>query len=276
MKSFSQRKGLKPVKNIIQVESMDNELRNALWNALFNCHWKHMKEVPYKDSNRVYEAILEIIWQKYFKSPLDTIPLYMKECLSHIRKYYFSCEWNEVYDFVEFIANFCQLSENNLAFIKIFNEVLESELSAYRFVGGQITQITSEEEISEIEEALESVKLLQPVTHHLKTALDYMSSRKSPDYRNSIKESISAVEAMSQYVTGDKKATLGKALKVIEEKVGLHPALKSAFNSLYGYTGDAEGIRHALMEESNLRFEDAKFMLVACSAFVNYLKAKTL
>lgn len=28
------------------------------------------------------------------------------------------------------------------------------------------------------------------------------------------------------------------------------------------------------MEESNLAFEDAKFMLVSCSAFVNYLVAK--
>jgi hypothetical protein len=49
--------------------------------------------------------------------------------------------------------------------------------------------------------------------------------------------------------------------------------LKSAFLSLYGYTSDANGIRHALLEEAQLTFEDAQFMLVACSAFVNYLTA---
>jgi hypothetical protein len=43
---------------------------------------------------------------------------------------------------------------------------------------------------------------------------------------------------------------------------------------MYGYTSDAQGIRHALMDEPNLSFEDAKFMLVSCSAFVNYLIAK--
>ena len=43
---------------------------------------------------------------------------------------------------------------------------------------------------------------------------------------------------------------------------------------MYGYSCDAEGISHALMDEPNLAFEDAKFMLVACAAFVNYLKAK--
>jgi hypothetical protein len=47
---------------------------------------------------------------------------------------------------------------------------------------------------------------------------------------------------------------------VIEKKVQLH-------------TSGANGIRHALLEESDLSFEDAKFMLVACAAFVNYLRA---
>jgi hypothetical protein len=52
------------------------------------------------------------------------------------------------------------------------------------------------------------------------------------------------------------------------------PAPEEAFVKLYGYTSDADGIRHALMDESDLASEDAKFMLVLCSAFVNYLLAK--
>ncbi len=63
-------------------------------------------------------------------------------------------------------------------------------------------------------------------------------------------------------------------MKEIETKISLHPALKDAFSSLYGYTSDAEGIRHALLDEPNLSFEDAKFMLVSCSAFINYLISK--
>jgi hypothetical protein len=50
--------------------------------------------------------------------------------------------------------------------------------------------------------------------------------------------------------------------------------LSKAFESLYGYTSDANGIRHALMDASTLGFADAKFMLVCCSAFVNFLVAK--
>ena len=104
--------------------------------------------------------------------------------------------------------------------------------------------------------------------------MDLLADRKSPDYRNSVKESISAVEAISNLIANEKKATLGQALKAIESKVSLHPALKKAFSSLYGYTSDAEGIRHALLSETNLSFEDAKFMLVSCSAFINYLISK--
>jgi len=94
--------------------------------------------------------------------------------------------------------------------MKNCNDVLESEMSAYRFVGKYITQITSKEEISEIEEALRTP--LKPVRIHLEKSLELLSDRKSPDYRNSIKESISAVEAVCKIITGDKKATLGKCL----------------------------------------------------------------
>jgi hypothetical protein len=34
MKTFSQRKGLKPVSEIIQASEMNAEPRNSLWNAL--------------------------------------------------------------------------------------------------------------------------------------------------------------------------------------------------------------------------------------------------
>jgi len=61
----------------------------------------------------------------------------------------------------------------------------------------------------------------------------------------------------------------------LEEQIGLHPALKASFSSLYGYTSDEGGIRHALMEEEKVDFNDAKFMLVVCSAFVSFVLSKT-
>ncbi len=63
-------------------------------------------------------------------------------------------------------------------------------------------------------------------------------------------------------------------LKVLEAHMELHGAFKAGLSSLYGYTSDAAGIRHAILEESKLTFSDAKFMLVICSAFVNFLITK--
>jgi hypothetical protein len=130
-----------------------------------------------------------------------------------------------------------------------------------------IAPITSEEEISAINDAL-AVKF-SPVRPHLNSALEKLTDRKNPDYRNSIKESISAVEALVQTITQSDGSTLGKLLKIMEDKSGLHPSLKGAFDKLYGYTSDADGIRHALLEEDKVTFEQGKFMLVVCSAFTN-------
>lgn len=279
---FLKEWGIKPVKAVMQVESMDDDLRNSLWNALCQFYWDEAKselppgtDVYFLPSGNIY-TLLKTLWFDYFKKPIDTLGNTWSKAYNQVKDYFFSCEWYEVYDFIEFIANNYpdERNEVNSKFMDYCNSILERELSAYRFVGGKIAQITSEVEISEIEEALESSKSLKPVNTHLKKALDLLADRKSPDYRNSVKESISAVEAVCKLITKEKKATLGQALKKIEDKIRLHPALKSAFSSLYGYTSDAEGIRHALLDEPDLGFEDAKFMLVSCSAFVNYLIGK--
>lgn len=213
------------------------------------------------------------LWHGYFKWRLDTLSGTWPNVVSVLSNYFFKCKWHEVYDFLEFITNNYSNEVVNKDFMEACNSVLEEELSAYRFVGGQITQITSEAEISEIEEALKTP--LKTVNTHLENALRLLSDRESPDYRNSIKESISAVEAICRLIVNDQNATLGQALKKIEDKIGLHGALKNAFSNLYGYTSSAEGIRHALLDEKiSLSFEDAKFMLVSCSAFINYLIPK--
>lgn len=71
------------------------------------------------------------------------------------------------------------------------------------------------------------------------------------------------------------KATLGDALNLLEKKEKLNGQLKSGFKKLYAYTNSADGIRHGngLFAE-NVTFEEAKFMLVTCCAFINYLKIK--
>jgi hypothetical protein len=274
---FSQREGFKPIKNIIQYDSIDDDLRNGLWNALYLFYWSKAEKIRWlSERTSIYDLCI-ILWVNYFKYSLDTLSKYWEDTYRKIKNYFFECPWYEVYDFIEFVANNYPEVEINHKFMNFCNFILERELSGYRFVGGKIIKITSEEEISEIEEALDISKSLKGVYIHLQRALDLLADRKNPDYRNSIKESISAVEAICKLITKDEKATLGKALQKIEKgsQIRLHHALKDAFDKLYGYTCDADGIRHSLLDESHLNFEEAKFMLVACCAFINYLIAKT-
>ena len=59
-----------------------------------------------------------------------------------------------------------------------------------------------------------------------------------------------------------------------DEGIVVHGSMKAAFEKLYGYTSDARGIRHAGdIGGPNSTFEEAKFMLVSCCAFINYLPA---
>lgn len=279
---FSQRVGIVPAEKVIQKNSIDQELRNGLWNILMLFYWNNY-EAPYnyglsrsdfvKNSN--LEELVERLWIHYFKRPVDTIERYWEYCLKDIRNYFFNAKWHEVYDLIEFIA--INGSQNpNKEFIDTCNVILERENAAYRFVDHNMVEITSDEEIESIEEAIESATPFPGVKSHLHTALNLLSDRTNPNYRNSIKESISAVEALAKHLANDSNATLGSILKTLEKEQNLHPALKNAFSSLYGYTSDAKGIRHALLDEDNLEQVDARFMLVCCSAFVNYVVAKTV
>jgi hypothetical protein len=272
---FSQRHGHSAVKQAIQTESMDDALRNSLWNALQSVIWdSHKSSTPYsytKHSN-LYE-LLKLYWKDYFKSPIDEIPQNISDATKSIRGYFFECPWYEAYDFIEFSSHV--LGKSRPKFIATCNEALSREMSGYRLLDDQITPITSSTELDAVEDSLTNTSGYIGANTHLRRALELLSDRVNPDYRNSIKESISAVEAVAQAITEDPSATLGEALKAISTQAPMHPALNRSLSSLYGYTSDSGGIRHALLDEPNLDFVDAKFMLVACSAFVNYLTGKS-
>lgn len=256
---FSERKGFTAVSNVIQKNEISQDLRSALWNVL----------LEYGINTLINERGGELgkkLWCAYLKRPFDELPTNLAK---EFKTIIFSKEWYLVYDLLEFILNYFDYDELN----NEVNLTLEKELSAYRFVGKQITDITSEQEIEMLEDVLNDEDFPH-VKAHLQRALELLSDRKNPDYRNSIKESISAVESIAKEIAQKPKAELGDALKEIENQGKIHGAMKKAFLNLYGYTSDANGIRHALMEESNLTADDAKFFLLSCTSFINYLKAK--
>jgi hypothetical protein len=277
---FSERYGYKPIRDTIQIESIDEPLRNGLWSLLKVHCWDevHSTSGIYSGyflneyGNENLRTLCERFWFQYFKKPLDSLSNDWQKVRSFFRDYFFNCSWHEVYDFVEFVTQNYDRYKFMSEFTKSCNLLLEKEMSAYRFVNGLITQITEPQEVEEIEQAIE--KGTDPVRKHLRRSLELLSDRNTPDYRNSIKESISAVESFVGTILKSDKSTLGQLIKKLEDEISLHPALKAAFNNLYGYTSDESGIRHALTEIDNVDSHDAKFMLVVCSAFINFVEGK--
>ena len=268
---FSQRKGRKPVSDRVQRDGMDEPLRNTLWNVLDLFIWSREGFLDAPSYTRPgIDQFSRLMWLGYFKQPIDSRPDNAWGIHQHIRHYFFTSHWYEVYDLLEWVLRL----EKNDDLTDAINEVLERELSAYRYVGDQFTDITDPQEVEMLQEALEDTDY-PTVRAHLARALELLSDRKAPDYRNSIKESISAVEALARQITGNSSATLADALKSLHRVDRLHPALRDGFLKLYGYTSDENGIRHAMLEEPNLSVDEARYFLLSCTAFINYLKSRS-
>lgn len=274
---FSERKRIKHFSDIVQVNSLNERTRNKLYTAT-----EEIFGLMDKYNERLQNCFIEFIYEELFSLTKRDIPkIYGYSDYSH------TSVFNEIYNiintedysniltFIEgVIKDFSIIDQDtgnmlNLEsrYTNIINDIFQKENVNYRIVDGIVTDLLNEETIKEIEETLENPYTV--VTTHYSKALELLY--KAKDYDNSIKESISSVESICQILTGNDKATLGDALKLLKDKI--HPAMKSAFEKLYGYTSDANGIRHANgLGEGDSTFEEAKYMLISCSAFINYLK----
>lgn len=265
---FSEKKNYVKKVTEIQVDTMRSKLRNKLWNIFEGYSLRKIDPHKNNNVNRYSKPkFIEDFYIDILDKPIDTISLNWGEV---VRKYFFECDWYIVYDILELALK----RDLNKKFLQEeLNDVLEQELSGYRFVNGICTDITAPEEIEMLEAALND-NIFPGVRKHLRKALELLSNKDNPDYSNSIKESISAVESLCQIITGKPKATLPDALKALKNGDKIHPALLQGFINIYGYTSDADGIRHALNEVSDLNANDAKFFLLSCTSFINYLKTK--
>jgi hypothetical protein len=273
-KKFSERIGAIDTVPTIQTEGMSDELRNSIWNVI---------HLQYNNVQREYWiSLAKWIAQFFRKVPVDELPFRDYDCRKWIKAYFYELEWYEVYDLVEFlvennqsIVEYSSLRGEQLA--NTYNVIFKRELSGYRFISGILVPISNPAETAEIAGAIEATSRfgLAGAHQHLETAMVLLGKKPEPDYRNSIKEAISAIESVAKQISGSDARGLVGALAALEKRIELHGALKSAFIKMYGYTSDEDGIRHAILDEANVGFDEAKYMIVTCSAFANYLVSKS-
>lgn len=268
MAIFSQRNGYNT--DTIKPESASDTLKKRIYASFYKEEF-YIYDLFEQDTTGIEDMMIEMgITYKY----PDNKILKNQNAEKLEKNVLNSKEWYMIYDFIEKYLSICDEEKAN-RMQNTFNRILEEEVSAYRIIDRKVIPITNKAELSTIEEALSSG--FDSVNIHLDKALGLFAERKKPDYENSIKESISAVEAMCCIITGldGKNATLGTTLKKLREKgVHIHSSMEKAFSSLYGYTSDEDGIRHGGIDFTNAPSEDARYMLISCSAFINYLLEK--
>lgn len=283
---FSQRNGYTSINDIIIREDMPK----AIQNAICNCY-DDMDDIDVYDVDGwvpLKTKLSKFLWIKF---------LNRRE-----REFYNKCYYDKNYDvFIdsindpdiiwyqkldilevtlayiqqEFNSNTYCVEKEPLVFVNKINEEFNRLHYAYRVLNNKIVEITSKEEIIAVETAISDSD--GAVKMHLSKALELCAKKPEGDYRNSIKESISAVERWCREKTNAND--LRTALNKLKTKgILIHSRLHSAFDKLYEYTNDKEtGIRHALMDDEETytpTYDEAIYMIITCSAFINYLNKK--
>lgn len=274
---FSDKRGIGSISNEIQVNEFDDRTRIIVSNfirdwleSFFMSQYYDGKQGFKNDFcksiiSNVFccQIILQSGMQYDWRSVYD----------SHIFCVIKDAPYNEVLDIIWYIYKWLYeyFDDTAITFDDDINCVFEQECVGYRFVNGQIVEITDENEIKEIEQAASSP--FNACRSHIAKAVGFLADRENKDYKNCVKESISAVEAICKIIAAEPSSDLSKAIKHLKKGgIHIHPTLELAWEKIYAYTCDVGGIRHAeKLFESDVTFEEAKYMLISCSAFVNYL-----
>lgn len=276
--SFSERNGYVKPSKVFILKKVPTEVSNAICSALIRA----VQEMDLDcfaqfDKLKPSERLSQYIWSHFWNESILGSEYDSKHCWGDVLTWFNSNEikWYYKIDFVEFVIDNFQSARIREKFIDELNDQFESLNFGYRIVDGYVIDVVSKHEIESIEDAIENSP--DQVRHHMGNALSLYSKRPEPDYANSIKESISAVEAQLRNMTGAN--TFGEALNALQKsEKKIHPRLKETLDKLYAYTNQPDtGARHSLMDTESEYIpasEEALFMVITCSAAVNYLKTK--
>ena len=292
--SFSERNGYTKSSDLIVKERITWEIVNAL----SSCFTKlkedlddadYMKSVANGDDDwlliplKSYYKMDRTVWTDFLNKRADKYMggLEMRDydavqsCLRNNK-----VAWYRKLDCVEFAIdymnrNFTDSPRKKVLddFVQEVNRHFERLNFGYRVMQGQIVDIVSDVEIQSLNKADETK---DNVAIHLQQALKLYSLRPQPDYRNSIKESITAVETLLREMTNE--STFGKAYDKVKKQMTIHPRLEEMIQKMYDYTNQKDtGIRHAKVEPDDTNLpsaQEALLMLVVCSATINYFRGK--
>ena len=277
--SFSQAQGYEEIPGPLTLEALPKDARTRIWNLFFVHLQKSMSTYSITG-----ESWIDGDWVRIFQdehATFDTIRALddwrtdFRPFCENLRERIESLPFNKVFDLIQFVLRHPRCP---LGFVTEMRSTFTDSHLAYTIdVGPSPTIVpapTPEEGVA-IVESLQSLRKagLDGSAAHLCKASECINEG---DWAGSVRESIHAVESVARQLDPEAAQTLGPALKSIERGGALHQALKKAFDTLYGYTSNEQGIRHALLDQTDAKVgqDEAMFMFGACASFASYLWRK--
>ena len=277
--TFSQARGYEEVPGPLKLEELPREARVQIWNTFYeslveSCSFYEDSVLP-EYVNGVWAEILRSKYLEHDILPLDNLRYDYVDMGDGLRSSIEALPFNKVFDLIQFILRHPSCPPNLAAMMK---RVFSRCRLAYTIDEGEpptIVPAVTPDEGSAVVEAMHSLREagLEGAASHLRNASECVNAG---DWTGSVRESIHAVESVARQLDPRASQTLGPALASIEKRGTLHPALKNAFDKLYGYASDEQGVRHALLDrpDRNVGMDEALFMLSACASFASYLWRK--
>lgn len=271
MTDFATRNGFVEPRFEIQDRELDKVTRKDIWNITYAV-WTNLN-----DEGAGYEiakTFSRAVWTEFFDQLLDEYQNQGQSItkVKHVILDWAAPSWHAL-SLLAFIVENDYFDYHAALYEESLNEIFVKHLVGWRFIDGQLVRLDSELEVAAVSEAMEDTRgetAFEGSRHHLKQAVSKLSDLENPDYPNSVKESISAVEAMVEHITGE--GVLSKGLKKLSAAgIDVHPALLTGWDKLYGWTSDEGGVRHSTKVIPNVDQATARFMLVSCAGFVTFL-----
>lgn len=282
--TFSQRVGEAPLTDSFQIGELTPKFRNLVWHAVSqdidSCTVSDDVSRSLSGETESYFERDELgdFWKEFIPElcmkvldlPHDSYERSPAGAKKALRQLILKGEYHLVLSAIEQIVRlvpFASLIENLTEYFRY---------TAYTLVGSSrdayIIPAASEEAKKSISNALENInnKENKAVKAGLRKAAEAIN-RKA--YRDSVRESVNALEASARRVDPEGSNSLGKAISHLQDSDLInHEALAKTFSSLYGYASDQA--RHTPKKAVEIDMEEAIFVYTACISFIDYLNIK--
>lgn len=274
--TFSQAQGIDPLPQPLKLGQLPTPIRNLLWSWIYDDLRSHHREDMFGNWSLGgnWPRILCDYHVDFLYRPLDEFTEKFEPNASDAKNLIQTQPYNRVFDYLQFLMRHRSAPQGLSKFI---SSAFKKFMCAYTVIddGPTIAPVSLPEQAESITRSFQTLsgKIFQGARRHLIESAQLINAGKPAA---SVRESIHAVESVARRLDADASTTLKPALDALSNKnVELHPAFKKGVESLYGYTSDEDGIRHAqLGDDASVDMEDAVFMFGACAAFSAYLVDK--